>query len=182
MKFKLKPFKEINWQFSSKFLVFYSTLQSCKWIKIPRATYLRNVPPSTSEGALSWRWLLPFLKKSKAPKRKNPRILRFLNKTLWFKFFQFPFIGIAMQMFIILPFTKSKLSSLFIYKSLSKSSLSASLVKASESEKSNSSRRFCLQHGCWYSSESLQCSYSSLWCSMSISEGNIVSHAPHLKR
>lgn len=36
-----------------------------------------------------------------------------------------------------------------VYKSLSKSSLSASLVKASESEKSKSSRLLLRQHVCW---------------------------------
>lgn len=67
-----------------------------------------------------------------------------------------------------------------IHKSFSRSSLSASLVNPSESEKSNSSLRLWRQHGCWYSSESLQCSYSSLWCSICISDGKIVSHVEHL--
>lgn len=66
------------------------------------------------------------------------------------------------------------------YNNLSKSSLSASLVQVSESEKSKSSRLLCRQHGPWKSSVSSQCSYSSLWCSRSISDGKRVSHALHL--
>lgn len=66
------------------------------------------------------------------------------------------------------------------YKSLSKSSLSASLVQVSLSDKSKSSRRLCRQHGPWNSSVSSQCSYSSLWCSRSISDGKSVSHALQL--
>lgn len=68
-----------------------------------------------------------------------------------------------------------------VYKSRSKSSLSASLLPVSESL--NSSRLDRLQHDNLRlsSSASLQCSNSSLWCSSSIRDGNRLSHPLHLE-
>lgn len=103
--------------------------------------------------------------------RVSPRMMQFCficSRHVHRKIFSSSHSGLKFSFSHFSFFTSFKLhdgdgqTAIFDYKSRSKSSLSASLEKASESEKSKSSLRLLRQQGCWYSSESLQCSYSSL--------------------